>query len=318
MICSLGTKWPASKLVFSRCQKPLMCISPSRGYGSVQITAPCPVRRSYGINVGTGPSPRLSPSALSACSSKTDIRLFSTRMHEEESEGEKQSNRAAFKAIPIIPSILRHIEKIGVGLRPKRPKHNRRKPSRRDKGSYSGTLDEHEESDFFAEHEAKHRLHWRDKQRGLRRDLNEGKGNGNNQRTTQKSDGSTKNETKENKGAYWLPPPPFSSFARNDKGVDDNVDNGRRIIRRPVKLLGRAGSLEDVLPRDSKGLSEVAIAGRSNVGKSTLLNALLYGNVDEKLSPRQYQRGRTPERAKLPKGIKAVASSKPGETKELR
>ena len=53
------------------------------------------------------------------------------------------------------------------------------------------------------------------------------------------------------------------------------------------------------------------------MGKSTLLNALLYGNIDINLSPRQYQRGRTPEGAKLPKGVKAVTSDKPGETKRM-
>ena len=43
----------------------------------------------------------------------------------------------------------------------------------------------------------------------------------------------------------------------------------------------------------------------------------MYGNTDENLSPRKYQRGRTPDGAKLPKGIKAVTSDKPGETKEI-
>ncbi|EED87994.1 predicted protein, partial [Thalassiosira pseudonana CCMP1335] len=64
-------------------------------------------------------------------------------------------------------------------------------------------------------------------------------------------------------------------------------------------------------------LSEIALAGRSNVGKSTLLNALLYGNIDEALSPRKYVRGKTPDGAKLPRGVKAVTSDKPGETKEF-
>lgn len=48
-----------------------------------------------------------------------------------------------------------------------------------------------------------------------------------------------------------------------------------------------------------------------------MLNALLYGNTDEYLKPRKFERGRTPTGAKLPKGVKAVTSHKPGETKEL-
>lgn len=44
---------------------------------------------------------------------------------------------------------------------------------------------------------------------------------------------------------------------------------------------------------------------------------MLYGNTDANLSPRKYQRGKTPDGAKLPKGVKAVTSNKPGETKEL-
>lgn len=72
-----------------------------------------------------------------------------------------------------------------------------------------------------------------------------------------------------------------------------------------------------------------AIAGRSNVGKSTLLNALLYGNrarrrgdsedhdKDHNSLVRTFRRGGTPEHLKLPKGIKATVSSKPGETRKI-
>jgi GTP-binding protein len=143
----------------------------------------------------------------------------------------------------------------------------------------------------------------------------------NSRAVTKKSSGITNDQNKVEKiGAFWLPPPPFSTTSvRFDGGStsDDASLQGRRVIRKPVKLLGKAGSLDHVLPRESKGLPEVAIAGRSNVGKSTLLNALLYGNTDESLSPRKFQRGGTPDSTKLPKGIKAMTSSKPGQTKEL-
>ena len=119
-----------------------------------------------------------------------------------------------------------------------------------------------------------------------------------------------------------MPPPPFSTYtkkgtAQQHHGAGSDTLDGRRIVRQPVKLIGQAGSLNDTLPRATKGLSEVAIAGRSNVGKSTLLNALLYGNIDETLSPRKFQRGKVSDGAKLPKGVKAITSSKPGETKQL-
>ncbi len=236
-------------------------------------------------------------------------RLLSTYVTREVEEEEViESNRAAFRATPVLPSILAYIGKIGVGMRPKKKRPSRRRAGMKGR-SNADTIDGIEENKYFAKSEAQYRLQRQTSDRSfISKVANE---------HTPKKSVAAKQES-ENKGAYWLPPPPFSSSVRGDNsGVHDDFLKGQHIVRRPVKFLGKAGSLSQELPRESKGLAEVAIAGRSNVGKSTLLNALLYGNTDENLSPRQHQRGGTPDRTKLPKGIKAEASSKPGQTKEL-
>ncbi len=52
-----------------------------------------------------------------------------------------------------------------------------------------------------------------------------------------------------------------------------------------------------------------------------MLNALLYGNLPHRETggpiERLHGRGLTPEGAKLPKGVKAVTSDRPGETKRI-
>lgn len=241
------------------------------------------------------------------CWASPNGRSFSTEvLHQKEEE--KPSNRATFKAINPHPSILAYIKKIGVGVRPK-SKHKRRKSNASARGkSHGDTLDETEESEYFSKTEKQHRLQWQ----RARTDRGAIRGT-----TLVKKGGATDAEVPEHSGAYWLPPPPFSSAVKGAHGPADAAPADCRIVRRPVKTLGKAGSLADVLPRESRGLAEVAIAGRSNVGKSTLLNALLYGNTDVGLAPRTHRRGRTPAGAKLPKGTKAPTSSKPGETKEL-
>ena len=185
----------------------------------------------------------------------------------------------------------------------------------------SDVLNETEEIAFFADREREHSVRWRDQRSKLANSAFEKK----RREVAHRSLGTKKRgplrkklPVEEPNGAYWLPPPPFSSFLKSDdhKQTAETLSD-RKIVRRPVRRLGSAGSLKDAIPIESKGLSEIAICGRSNVGKSTLLNALLYGNTDESLGPRQFQKGRTPQGAKLPKGIKAMTSHKPGETKEL-
>ena len=81
------------------------------------------------------------------------------------------------------------------------------------------------------------------------------------------------------------------------------------------------------LPLPNSSYPEVALIGRSNVGKSTLINALLYGNriVEVASTKHEYlpetnrhtSRGKVPDKVKMPRGVKALMSDKPGETKTL-
>ncbi|KAL7579357.1 hypothetical protein ACA910_014031 [Epithemia clementina (nom. ined.)] len=104
---------------------------------------------------------------------------------------------------------------------------------------------------------------------------------------------------------------------------------GRRSF--PVRIVGELTNADQALPLfldnvPQSKIPQVAVCGRSNVGKSTLLNLLLYSNLaaeyerkkQEMLSSSKARgRGRGLETFRLPKGVKAVTSAKPGETKTI-
>lgn len=122
--------------------------------------------------------------------------------------------------------------------------------------------------------------------------------------------------TRTRKVGTSIPPPPFPSS--DAKG---QISSSPKSIKRfPVKLLKSVGDLATEFPKASATMPEVAIAGRSNVGKSTLLNALLYGARKEEGNAKVLHRRRfrpSGHGAKLPRGIKAATSDKPGETREI-
>ena len=187
-------------------------------------------------------------------------RSFSSKAYKEDSweqpldtshNGDsKPSSRSLFKNIPIDQSILTHIRSIGVGMRPKKKRKRPNKKTSRRNGS-GGIMNEADERDFF---------------------------------NAKVSSGNTRQRPKkvvddDNEGGHIesvMLPPPFSrqTTINTEAAANDVTEAGQRIKRFPVKVLGSVGSVAEKMPRSSKGLPEVAIVGRSNVGKSTLLNVI--------------------------------------------
>jgi len=218
----------------------------------------------------------------------------------------KNSAEPRFRDIPINKSILEYVQTIGVGIRPKKKRTLKKKGKKlRGKGLLDDgiiLLNEEDERNFLMQ-----------KSNSLQREERKEKVD------REKRASEREAEKARRPSSWWLPPPPFASN-NNIAGLDDVSVQGHKVHRLPVKVLGSATSKDDEMPRSSKGLPEVAIAGRSNVGKSTLLNALLYGNQPAKDGTpfvRQRSRGRTPDGAKLEKGVKAVVSNRPGETRAI-
>jgi GTP-binding protein len=209
------------------------------------------------------------------------------------SSSENNSGRAAFQSLPVHPNLLEYIQKVGVGI----PKRNPKKRRLKKKKALPNYIEE-EDGDF---HHHKTVLSLAEE-----REFFGGYGKQQRQRPRQSS------QTAPSKSA---PPPPFGSAETADYQV------------LPVKVLGSVSITEGEaldFPRPSANLPEIALVGRSNVGKSTLLNALLYGgqqtqqkDEQEEAPKRRRQTSVTSQTAKLPKGIKAITSSKPGETRTI-
>ena len=154
----------------------------------------------------------------------------------QQPEQPKQSNRAAFQSIPIVPSILSYIERIGVGIRPKRSRFRKRKPNLnspdgkvgglgRTANANSQILGESEELEFFANREKQHRLHRQRVRGNLGRQTSDAMSNMHLKKNRKSGAGSKMQGVKEKEDekkmleserAFWLPPPPFSSFMKGN------------------------------------------------------------------------------------------------------
>jgi len=229
-------------------------------------------------------------------------------------------SRDKLKNAPIVTTILTHIQSIGVG-KPVKKNRRRRKGNRnatlkssdevirhagvRDKNAFDNSteylLNAAEEREYFAARMRERGVAQRRKRSSVRRDDDD--------------------DVVGAKGEipWWVPPPPFA--ASGLKIQNDRSRLGRRITKRlPVKLIAKTGDVDTPFPKPINGLPEAAIIGRSNVGKSTLLNALLYGNMfapNEEPVRLARRRGKVPDGAKLPRGLKAATSERPGETREI-
>ena len=266
------------------------------------------------------------------------------------------SVRSQFKDIPVDSSIIQYIKRIGVGRsvrrdnkrKKKRPfEKNKKNNINTDNNNNDNTLSRDEEQYYLEGQEVKHR----------RRQSSQSQSQSylpSNNLPPPFGDPRCETITRQRQRRGSSNVKANSTTTTSDDDDDDEMTISRSIQVLPVKLLGRMTTTpskndnennnddddddeydtKNVFPRPTSGLPEVAIVGRSNVGKSTLLNALLYGgrtmkkkendkegegeDMDNNNSMnRRNRRRRTAQTSKLPRGVKAKTSSKPGETRSI-
>ena len=249
------------------------------------------------LDDSTPPSSSSSSSTVSSPSSAADaaqsLSSSSSLLPASSAAAEPLSRRRQFRSITPPASLLNHLRDIGVGKPPRRSQQDKSRPR-------------------YAE-ASKNRIKYKNKNKDQQQNVAIDRGLG---RKIKNYDPAgkilyaspDKSTRKEETKLVAPPPKPFDPDAA-------------------VRLRHTTSHTDAFFPRPNPSFPEVALIGRSNVGKSTLVNALLYGNRASRTTDsgdayleeagRHRTRGRVPDKVKMPKGVKALASSKPGETKEL-
>lgn len=150
------------------------------------------------LRLCAAPATAVAPSTTASLSSDGGV-FTSLLLHHKRpfSTDEAQSNRAAFKAMPVDPKLLEYIERIGVGISKRSKPRKRSKQQKRYSRKHDTTvLDTKEEVDFFRQ-----RL-----------------GNIQTDRKSRKSRPTSPSDARASRSSF-LPPPPFASTPDNNQGV---------------------------------------------------------------------------------------------------
>ena len=224
--------------------------------------------------------------------------------------------RKLFQQTPVHPSILEHIRSIGVGIAP------RDTSGRNHKNRFSYNYSRENNNGYGDSRSIR-------KSRPLQHERQQQQTEANNQNHSPASSSDT--------DWTWMPPPPFGprslpvrvigSVGPDAVVVDETKPTTASELSAPnsksssniAPIITPPAINMSAFPKNLSQIPEIAVMGRSNVGKSTLLNALLYGNCDSAnvMRSQHKQRCHVPNNMKLPKGVKAVMSNRPGETKHI-
>ena len=223
--------------------------------------------------------------------------------------------RKLFQQTPVHPSILEHIRSIGVGIVPRDTSGRNNKK----RFSYKYIKGNNSNSNVYDDTRSIR------KSRPLQQERQ--------QQQKEANQHNNFNSTSSGIDWTWMPPAPFGPrslpvrmignvgpdavFAANE--IQQTTTTDSSIATESASAISSTKINMNAFPKNLSQIPEIAVMGRSNVGKSTLLNALLYGNRDSAnvIRSQHKQRCQVPNNMKLPKGIKAVMSNRPGETKHI-